>query len=82
MPSLAPFECDLIDAVSNEKLRTVRVSVIPHVGEELDLDLGARESATGNYRVARVLYHVRPRTLVRNDDLFGVSIYIERDVER
>ena len=75
MPSLA-LECDLIDASSAEKLHTVRLSVVPRVGEELDLDLGSRETPVV-YRVVRVLYHVRPRKLVRMDDLFGVSIYIK-----
>ena len=80
MPSLAPVECDLIDASTAEKLHTVRLSVIPRVGEELDLDLGRENSAV--YRVVRVLYHVRPRKLVRMDDLFGASIYIEAEQVR
>ena len=78
MPSLAPVECDLIDIASEERLRTVRLSVIPRVGEEMEIDLGDRESLSGTYRIVRVLYHVRPRKLVRSDDLFGVSIYVER----
>jgi hypothetical protein len=78
MPSLAPIECDLIDVVSAEKLRTLHLSVIPRVGEELQIDLGDRDPSSGTYRVERVLYHLRPRMLVRTDDLFGVSIFIER----
>ena len=76
MPSLAPVECDLVDVSSGEKLRTVRLPLIPRIGEELDLDLGNRGNS-GIHRVVRVLYHVRPRKLVRTDDLFGLSIYIE-----
>ena len=75
MPSLQ-VECDLIDASTAEKLHTVRLTVIPRVGEELDLDLGGREPSIV-YQVVRVLYHVRPRKVVRMDDLFGVSIYIK-----
>ena len=78
MPSLRPFECDLIESSTNEKLRTVQLSVIPRVGEELDVDLGEREAASGIYRVARILYHLRPRKVVRTDDLIGISIYVER----
>jgi len=75
MPSVQ-VECDLIDASTAEKLHTVRLTVIPRVGEELDLDLGGREPSIV-YQVVRVLYHVRPRKVVRMDDLFGVSIYIK-----
>ena len=75
MPSLQ-VECDLIDASTAEKLHTVRLTLIPRVGEELDLDLGGREPSIV-YQVVRVLYHVRPRKVVRMDDLFGVSIYIK-----
>ena len=75
MPSLQ-VECDLIDASTAEKLHTVRLTLIPRVGEELDLDLGGRELSIV-YQVVRVLYHVRPRKVVRMDDLFGVSIYIK-----
>jgi hypothetical protein len=73
----ASVECDLINAANEQKLRTVRLALVPRVGDELDLDLGDRASAGGLYRVVRVLYHVRPRKLVRTDDLLGVSLYIE-----
>ena len=76
MASFAPVECDLINASTAAKLHTVRLSVIPRVGEEMDLDVGGRESSI-IYQVVRVLYHVRPRKVVRTDDLFGVSIYIK-----
>jgi hypothetical protein len=52
---------------------------VPRVGEELDLDLD-RHQAGGVYRVVRVRYHVRPRALVRTDDLLGISIFVEAAV--
>jgi hypothetical protein len=73
MPS-ASIECDLINESDGQKLRTVRLSVVPHVGDELDLDFGGEQHA--GYRVSRVRYHIRPRKLVRTDDVIGVSIFV------
>ena len=78
MAASAPIECDLIDAASDEKLRTVVLPLVPRVGDELDLDLGERGAGDGLYHVVRVRFHVRPRKLVRTDDLFGVAIYVAR----
>jgi hypothetical protein len=74
MPGMASIECDLINASDGEKLRTVRMSVVPRTGDELDLDFGADQQ--GVFRVVRVRYHVRPRKLVRMDDVIGVSIFL------
>ena len=76
MAASAPIECDVIDATSDEKLRTVVLPLVPRIGDELDLDLGERGAGDGLYRVVRVRFHVRPRKLVRTDDLFGVAIYV------
>ena len=74
MPAIAPIECDLIKAADGQKLKTVKLSAVPQAGDELDLDLGRdRESV---YRVVRVRYHIRPRMLVRTDDIIGVSIFV------
>lgn len=78
MAASAPIECDLIDAASDEKLRTVVLPLVPRAGDELDLDLGERGAGDGLYQVVRVRFHVRPRKLVRTDDLFGVAIYVAR----
>jgi hypothetical protein len=72
MPAI--IECDLINAADGQKFRTVRLSAVPQAGDELDLDLGERHQAV--YRVVRVRYHVRPRKLVRIDDIIGVSIFL------
>ena len=74
MPAIAPIECDLINADDGQKIRTVRMSSIPQIGEELDLDFGGDQQAL--YRVVQVRYHIRPRKLVRTDDVIGVSIFI------
>jgi hypothetical protein len=74
MPAIAVIECDLINAADGQKLRTVRLSAIPRIGEEVDLDLGG--SDRGLYHVLRVRYHVRPRKVVRTDDMIGVSLFI------
>lgn len=74
MPAIGPIECDLINAADGQKLRTVSLSAVPQVGDELDLDLGKDQQSV--YRVVRVRYHVRPRMLVRTDDIIGVSIFI------
>jgi hypothetical protein len=68
------IECDLILEAGGEKLRTVQLSAVPRAGDELDLDLGGEHQAL--YRVVRVRYHIRPRTLVRIDDIIGVSVFI------
>lgn len=69
----APIECDLI-LEGGGKLRTVQLSAVPRVGDELDIDLGTEHQ--GMYRVVRVLYHIRPRKLVRTDDIIGISVFI------
>lgn len=74
MPGIASIECDLINAVDGQKLRTVRLSVVPRIGEELDLDFG--ENQRGILRVVQVRYHIRPRKLVRTDDIIGVSVFV------
>jgi hypothetical protein len=75
---MSSFECDIIDTASDAKIRTVHVAWVPRVGEEMHLDIGERDAADGIYRVTRVLYHVRPRKLVKVDDMLGVSLYVER----
>ena len=80
MPSIAPIECDIVDSARGETLRTVRLSVVPRVGEELDLDLDRQTGGGGVYRVVRIRYHVRPRALVRTDDLLGISVFVEAAV--
>jgi hypothetical protein len=74
MPGLASIECDLINAADGQKLRTVRLSVVPRSGEEVDLDFG--EDQQGVFSVVQVRYHIRPRKLVRTDDVIGVSIFV------
>jgi hypothetical protein len=71
---MASIECDLINAADGRKLRMVRLSEVPRVGDELDLDFGERNQ--GLYRVVAVRYHIRPRKLVRTDDIIGVSVFI------
>ena len=74
MPATAPIECDLIDSIDSQKIRTVRMATLPSAGDEIDLDLGDDRQAV--FRVVRLRYHVRPRKLVRTDDVIGVSIFI------
>ena len=73
MTGMAPIECDLINEADGQCLRTVRLSVVPRTGEVLDLDFG--DDRQSIVRVVEVRYHVRPRTLVRTDDIIGVSIF-------
>ena len=80
MPSPAPIECDIVNTVDGQTLRTVRLSVVPRIGEELDLDLDRQHAGGGVYRIVRIRYHVRPRTLVRTDDLLGISVFVEPGV--
>jgi hypothetical protein len=70
----ASIECDLILELDGQKLRTVQLSAVPRAGDELDLDFGGGQQAM--YRVVRVRYHIRPRKLVRTDDIIGVSVFI------
>lgn len=74
MPGIASIECDLINAADGQNLRTVRLSVVPRIGDELDLDFGGDQQ--GVFRVVKLRYHIRPRKLVRTDDIIGVSIFI------
>jgi hypothetical protein len=80
MPS--PIECDII-SVDGEKLLSVRLSTVPQRGDELDLDLGRKQTGGGTYRIVDVRYHLYPRTLAgmrwafRTDDLVGISIFVE-----
>ena len=77
MALTAPIECDIVDAARGETLRTVRLSIVPRVGEELDLDFNRQDAGSGVYRTVRIRYHVRPRALVRTDDLLGISVFVE-----
>lgn len=74
MAGIASIECDLINKADGQKLRTVRLSVVPRTGDVLDLDFG--ENQQGVVRVVEVRYHIRPRMLVRMDDIIGVSIFV------
>lgn len=74
MPAIAPIECDLVNVADGQKLKTVRLSAVPETGDEIDLDLGGDDQTL--YRVVRVRYHIRPRTLVRTDDVIGISIFV------
>jgi hypothetical protein len=74
MPAIAPIECDLVNVADGQKLKTVRLSAVPETGDEIDLDLGGDDQTL--YRVVRVRYHIRPRTLVRTDDVIGSSIFV------
>lgn len=80
MPSPAPIECDIVDTADGHTLRTVRLSVVPRIGEELDLDLDRQRTGGDLYRIVRIRYHVRPRALVRTDDLLGISLFVEAAV--
>ena len=75
--SSGPLECDIVDAVTGDKLHTVSLARVPRVGEELDVDSGGRDVGDCVYRVIRVRYHVRRRKVVRTDDLIGISLYVE-----
>jgi len=44
------------------------------MGDEVDLDFGADQQEV--FRVVQVRYHIRPRKLVRTDDIIGVSIFV------
>jgi hypothetical protein len=68
------IECDLILEAGGQKLRTVKLSAVPRAGDELDLDLGSEEQRM--YRVVSVRYHIRPRKLVRTDDIIGISVFV------
>ena len=71
------IECDLVLEANGQVLRTIRMPVVPMVGDELELDLAEQGAASASYRVVRVRYHVRPRRMTLRDDLFGVSVFIE-----
>lgn len=72
-----PLECDVVDAMTGEKLHTISLTRVPRVGEELDIDSGGRDARDDVYQVMRVRYHVRRRKIVKIDDLIGVSLYVE-----
>jgi hypothetical protein len=74
MPGIASIECDIINAADGQKVRTVRLSVVPRSGDALDLDFGEDQQSV--VRVVEVRYHIRPRKLVRTDDIIGVSIFV------
>ena len=71
------IDCDLVLEASGAVLRTIQLPVVPHVGDELELDLGGRGDAGPLYRVVRVRHHVHPRRITMRDDLFGVSVFLE-----
>jgi len=76
----APLEVDLVDARTGATVRTVKLALVPRIGEEMHLDLGGRDRGEGVYRVVSVRYHLRPRMIVRTNDLFGITLYVERTV--
>ena len=72
-----PIECDVVLESSQEVLVTLSLPIVPHQGEEIDLDLtGTRAGAEGIYVVRAVRYHMRPRKLTRHGDLFGVRVVV------
>jgi hypothetical protein len=72
------MECDVVDAMTGEKLHTISLARVPRVGEELDVDSGGRDAGDDVYRVVRIRYHVRRRKIVKTDDLIGISLYVDR----
>ena len=74
--NIQAIDCDLVLEGSGQVLRTVQLPVVPHVGDELDLDLAEHGGGGALYRVLRVRYHVRPRRLTMRDDLFGVTVFV------
>ena len=72
----AGIECDLVHAGTGEKLHTVTLPRVPRIGEELHLDLGGDRPGEDLYDVVVVQYHLRRRSGLRADDLFGVTLYI------
>jgi hypothetical protein len=72
-----PIECDFVLEDSQEVLVTLSLTLVPRVGEEVDLDLtGSRQSREGIYVVCGVRHHLRPRRLTRTGDLFGVRVTV------
>ena len=80
MAAVAPLEVDLVDVITDATVRTVNLALVPRIGEQLYLDLGGQGSGEGVYRVVSVRYHLRPRMIVRTDDLFGITLYVERTI--
>jgi hypothetical protein len=75
--SIRAIECDVVLEASGQVLQTVQMPVVPHVGDEMELDIAGQSGPGSLYRVVRVRYHVRPRRLTMRDDLFGVSVFVE-----
>jgi hypothetical protein len=75
--NIEAIDCDLVLEANGQVLRTIQMPVIPHVGDELELDLAGQGDAGPLYSVVRVRYHVRPRRTNMRDDLFGVSVFVQ-----
>ncbi len=75
--NIQAIDCDLVLAATGQVLRTIQVPVVPHAGDELELDVAGAGDGGLLYRVVRVRYHVRPRRITMRDDLFGVSLFVE-----
>ena len=75
--NIQAIDCDLVLEADGQVLRTIQMPVVPHVGDELELDIPGRGGAGPLYRVVRVRYHARPRRITLRDDLFGVSVFVE-----
>ena len=75
--NIQAIDCDLVLEADGRALRTIQLPVVPHVGDELELDVAGQGAAGQLYRVVRLRYHVRPRRITMRDDLFGVSVFVE-----
>lgn len=71
------IDCDVVLQASGQTVQTVQMPVVPHVGDEMEFDMGGERAAGPLYRVVRVRHHLRPRRLTMRDDLFGVSVFVE-----
>lgn len=75
--NIQSIECDLVLEANGQVLQTVQLPIVPHVGDELDLDLAGQDVTSPVYRVVRVRHHVRPRSITLRDDLFGVYLFVQ-----
>ena len=76
MAILPEFDCILVDATTQETLRTLLITLVPRIGEEIRLIDMPGSDSDRVYRVTNVRYEIPDRQRLRLGNLDRVIVSV------